>query len=210
MIFILLGPPGAGKGTQAARIVARRAIPQLSTGDMLRAAVSSGTPLGAKVKDIMDRGDLVSDAVIEEIITARIKQPDCARGFILDGAVRTVVQAEMIDRVLAREGRALDVVIELVVDEKELLKRLKSRIKDAKKAGQPLRADDNEKTFKKRQKVYRDQTAPLIPYYKAQGKLTQIDGMEPIEAVAKNIDAILDGLGTAKAPKPAKKSQAES
>ncbi|MEE2689918.1 MAG: adenylate kinase [Pseudomonadota bacterium] len=204
MILILLGPPGAGKGTQAQRIVETRGIPQLSTGDMLRAAIASGSELGKRVQGIMDRGDLVSDAVIEEIITARIQEPDCAKGFILDGAVRTVVQAEMIDRVLAKEGRSLDVVIELVVDEKELLNRLKNRIKEAQKAGQPLRADDNEKTFKKRQQVYREQTAPLIPYYKKQGKLRQVDGMGPIDQVAGEIDEILDGLEAGKPSKPSK------
>ncbi|MEQ8935067.1 MAG: nucleoside monophosphate kinase, partial [Amphiplicatus sp.] len=149
------------------------------------------------------RGDLVSDAVIEEIITARIQEPDCAKGFILDGAVRTVVQAEMIDRVLAKDGRALDVVIELVVNEKELLGRLKTRIKQAEKAGQPLRADDNEKTFKKRQQVYRDQTAPLIPYYREQGKLRQVDGMNSIDEVAAEIDGILDDLEAGKAARTA-------
>lgn len=195
MILILLGPPGAGKGTQAERIVKTRAIPQLSTGDMLRAEIASGSPLGKKVKAIMDRGDLVSDEVIEEILIERIKKPDCARGFILDGAVRTVGQAAMIDRVLAKEGRSLDVVIELVVDEGELLKRLKARIKQAKKASQPLRSDDNEETFRKRQRVYREQTAPLIPYYERQGKLRKVDGMGAIEAVARDIDAILDGIG---------------
>lgn len=195
MILILLGPPGAGKGTQAERIVKTRAIPQLSTGDMLRAEIASGSPLGKKVKAIMDRGDLVSDEVIEEILIERIKKPDCARGFILDGAVRTVGQAAMIDRVLAKEGRSLDVVIELVVDEGELLKRLKARIKQAKKASQPLRSDDNEETFRKRQRVYREQTAPLIPYYERQAKLRKVDGMGAIEAVARDIDAILDGIG---------------
>jgi len=195
VILILLGPPGAGKGTQAERIVKTRAIPQLSTGDMLRAEIASGSPLGKKVKAIMDRGDLVSDEVIEEILIERIKRPDCARGFILDGAVRTVGQAAMIDRVLAKEGRSLDVVIELVVDEGELLKRLKARIKQAKKASQPLRSDDNEETFRKRQRVYREQTAPLIPYYERQAKLRKVDGMGAIEAVARDIDAILDGIG---------------
>ncbi len=205
MILILLGPPGAGKGTQAQRIVEKRGIPQLSTGDMLRAAIAAGSELGMRVKAIMDRGDLVSDAVIEEIIAARIMAPDCARGFILDGAVRTAPQAEMIDRILSAQGRALDVVIELVVKEKELLKRLKNRIKEAEKAGQPVRPDDNEETFKKRQKVYREQTAPLIPYYKAQGKLREIDGMKPVEKVAAEIDKILDGVLAASRGKTAKK-----
>src|SRR5690606_565481 len=124
MILILLGAPGAGKGTQAQRIVETRRIPQLSTGDMLREAIQSGSPLGKKVQNIMDRGDLVSDEIIEKIITARIKEPDCAGGFILDGAVRTTGQAKMIDRVLKKQKRSLDVVIELVVDEEELVNRL--------------------------------------------------------------------------------------
>lgn len=192
MILILLGPPGAGKGTQAARIVETRKIPQLSTGDMLRAAIASGSGLGKKVQAIMDRGDLVSDEVIEDIITARIKEPDCQRGFILDGAVRTVGQAKMIDRVLKKQKRALDVVIEVVVDEEELVNRLKRRIDDTKAAGKPVRADDNEATFRKRQAVYREQTAPLIPYYKKQGKLRTVDGMGSVAAVAAEIDAVLD------------------
>lgn len=205
MILILLGPPGAGKGTQAQRIVEKRGIPQLSTGDMLRAAIAAGSPLGAKVKSIMDRGDLVSDAVIEEIIAARVVQSDCDRGFILDGAVRTVPQAEMIDRILTKQGRSLGVVIELVVDDKELLKRLKNRIKDTREAGRPVRPDDNEETFKNRQKVYRDQTAPLIPYYEAQGKLRRVDGMKPVEKVAAEIDKILDGLAASPRGKSVKK-----
>lgn len=205
MILILLGPPGAGKGTQAKRIVDKRGVPQLSTGDMLRAAIAAGSPLGQKVKGIMDRGDLVSDAVIEEILADRIRRPDCAKGFILDGAVRTLPQAEMLDRVLAREGRALDVVIELVVDEKELLKRLERRIEDARRAGQPVRPDDNPETFKKRQKVYKAETAPLIPHYKKQGKLRQIDGMATVETVAAEIDRILDAVEAGRSGKSAKK-----
>jgi adenylate kinase len=191
MILILLGPPGAGKGTQAARIVEKWGIPQLSTGDMLRAAIASGSSLGKKVKGVMDRGDLVSDAIIEEIITDRIAAPDCKPGFILDGAVRTVGQAQMIDRVLASKGRSLDVVIELVVDEEELVSRLKRRIEETRAAGKPVRPDDNEETFRKRQAVYRDQTAPLIPYYERQGKLRKVDGMGSVAEVAKAIDAIL-------------------
>ena len=192
MILILLGPPGAGKGTQAERIVRARGIPQLSTGDMLRAEIASGSALGKTVKGIMDRGDLVSDEVIEKIITARIRKPDCDGGFILDGAVRTVGQAKMIDRVLQKQKRALDVVIELVVDDEELVNRLKRRVADAKAAGKPVRPDDNEETFRKRQAVYREQTAPLIPYYAKQGKLRKVDGMGTVAAVAAAIDAILD------------------
>jgi adenylate kinase len=195
VILILLGAPGAGKGTQADRISKTRGIPQLSTGDMLRAAVASGSPLGMRVKDIMDRGDLVSDAVIEEIVTERIKAPDCAKGFILDGAVRTVGQAEMIDRVLGKQNRALDAVILLEVDEEILAGRLETRILQARENGQPLRADDNVETFRKRQDVYRAQTAPLVPYYEERGKLRRINGMGTIDEVAANIDAILDEIG---------------
>ena len=194
MILILLGPPGAGKGTQAQRIVDTRGIPQLSTGDMLREAISSGSPLGKKVQNIMDRGDLVSDEVIEQIITARIKERDCDGGFILDGAVRTVGQAKMIDRVLKKQKRALDLVIELVVDEEELVNRLNRRIEETRAAGKPVRADDNEETFRKRQAVYREQTAPLIPYYEKQGKLRKVDGMGSVTEVASAIDAILDEI----------------
>lgn len=194
MILILLGPPGAGKGTQAQRIVDERGIPQLSTGDMLRAAIASGSALGKKVQGIMDRGDLVSDDVIEQIVTARIKAPDCRKGFILDGAVRTVGQAKMIDRVLKKQKRDLDVVIELVVDEEELVNRLRRRIEETRAAGKPVRADDNEETFRKRQAVYRDQTAPLIPYYEKQGKLRKVDGMGSVAEVASSIDAILDEI----------------
>lgn len=199
MILILLGAPGAGKGTQAKRLVDKLGIPQLSTGEMLRAAVASGSALGKRVKDIMDRGDLVSDAVIEEIVTARVQEPDCRQGFILDGAVRTVVQAEMIDRVLGRLGRALDAVILLEVDERALLKRLENRIAEDRRAGRPVREDDTPETFRKRQEVYRAQTAPLIPYYERQGKLRRIDGMGSIDAVAAGIDAAL--AATKKSPK---------
>jgi adenylate kinase len=194
MILILLGPPGAGKGTQAERISRSRGVPQLSTGDMLRTEIASGSALGRKVKAIMERGDLVSDAVIEEILTARIKQPDCRPGFILDGAVRTIGQAKMIDRALKKQGRALDVVIELEVDEEALVERLKRRIAEARAAGKPVREDDNEETFRRRQAVYRQQTAPLIPYYERQGKLRKIDGMGTVEEVAAAIDRILDEI----------------
>jgi adenylate kinase len=198
MILILLGPPGAGKGTQAQRIVERRGIPQLSTGDMLRAERDSGSPLGRQVKAIMDGGNLVSDEIIEKLLTARIRQPDCENGFILDGAVRTVGQAKMIDRVLKKQRRALDVVIELVVDEDELVNRLKKRVADTKAAGKPVRPDDNEETFRKRQRVYREETAPLIPFYEKQGKLRKVDGMGSVAEVAAAIDAILDEFAAEK------------
>ena len=197
MILILLGPPGAGKGTQAKRLVEKFSIPQLATGDIFRAEIAAGTDLGRKVKAIMDRGDLVSDDVIEAVLSARIRKDDCKPGFILDGAVRTVVQAEMMDRILAREGRSLDAVVELVVDEDELVNRLNARITETKASGGETRKDDNEETFRHRQKVYREQTAPLIPFYEQQGKLFRVDGMGSIDEVAGAIDAVLEGVKVA-------------
>lgn len=194
MILILLGAPGSGKGTQAKLISENRKLPHLSTGDMLRTAMSAGTPLGNKVKDIISRGDLVSDEVIEGIISERIEAPDCKPGFILDGAVRTIPQAEMIDRLLAEHDRALDVVIEMQVDEEALVERLVNRVKEAAARGESVREDDNEETFRYRQKVYRNQTAPLIPHYERQGKLRTVDGMGTVEEVNRAIEAILNGV----------------
>ncbi|PQA85413.1 adenylate kinase [Hyphococcus luteus] len=194
MIVIFLGPPGAGKGTQAAHIVDRYGIPQLSTGDMLRAAVKAGTPVGQKAKAIMDAGNLVPDDVVAAIIEERIEQDDCAPGFLLDGFPRTVAQAEMLDQILVKKGRSVDVVIELQVDEAALLDRLRNRIKETLEKGGEVRADDNEETFAKRLGVYREQTAPLIPFYAGQGKLRPVDGMKAVEAVSADIDAILDPI----------------
>ncbi len=194
MIVIFLGPPGAGKGTQAAHIVERYGIPQLSTGDMLRAAVKAQSPVGLKAKAIMDAGNLVSDDVVAAIIEERIEADDCARGFLLDGFPRTIPQAEMLDAILAKMGLSVDVVIELKVDEAALIERLRSRVRETLARGETLRPDDNEETFAKRLGVYREQTAPLIPHFADQGKLRVVDGMKPVEAVSAEIDAVLDPI----------------
>jgi len=195
MILIFLGPPGAGKGTQAAHIVERYNIPQLSTGDMLRSAVAAQTPVGKKAKVVMDAGNLVSDDIVAAIVEERIEAEDCESGFLLDGFPRTDSQAEMLDVMLQKKGCAVDVVIELKVDETALLDRLKKRIAETKARGEEPRKDDNEETFKYRLQVYKDQTAPLIPFYTAQGKLKDVDGMGSVEAVSAQIDAILDDFG---------------
>lgn len=195
MILILLGPPGAGKGTQAVRIVEKYGIPQLSTGDMLRAAVAARTPVGLKAKAVMDAGNLVSDDIVAAIVEERIEEDDCEPGFLLDGFPRTVAQAEMLDAMLEKKGRPLDAVIELRVDEEALLDRLRNRIAETKARGEEVRKDDNEETFKHRLKVYKEQTAPLIPYYEKQGKLAVLDGMGSIEAVSAEIDAVLGKIG---------------
>lgn len=194
MILIFLGPPGAGKGTQAARIARTRGIPQLSTGDMLREAVANETEIGKKAKAIMDSGNLVSDDIVAGIVAERIERPDCAQGFMLDGFPRTLVQAEMLDTILKDHDRRLDVVLELRVDDEELVKRLNNRIAEAKAAGENVRADDNEETFRHRLSVYNEQTAPLIPYYEEKGLLKAVDGMQSIDEVAGDIDAILDAV----------------
>lgn len=194
MILIFLGPPGAGKGTQAQHIVKTRGIPQLSTGDMLRGAVAAKTPIGIKAKEVMDRGDLVSDEIVAGIVAERIEAEDCQPGFMLDGFPRTLPQAEMLDTLLAEKGRKLDIVLELQVDEEALVDRLNSRVAETKAAGGEVRADDNEETFRKRLEVYREQTAPLIPFYSEKGLLTALDGMSSIEEVSAEIDRVLDAL----------------
>ena len=187
MRIILLGPPGAGKGTQAVRIVERFAIPQLSTGDMLRAAVAAGTPVGLKAKAIMERGDLVPDDVVIGIVEDRIAQEDARNGFILDGFPRTVAQAEAFDAMLARRGLALDAVIEFKVDEGALVKRIETRAAETKARGEAVRNDDNPEVFKTRLAAYRAQTAPLSAYYRSKGALKSVDGMKPIEDVTREI-----------------------
>ncbi len=191
MKLILLGPPGAGKGTQAQRLVDRHGIVQLSTGDMLRAAVKAGTPVGLKAKDVMARGELVSDDIVVGIIEDRIAEPDCARGFILDGFPRTVAQAEALDLMLAKNGLALDAVIELKVDEGILVGRIEKRVAEMTARGEPVRADDNAESLKKRLDAYRAQTAPVSDYYASKGALKTVDGMAPIDDVTKAIAAHL-------------------
>lgn len=195
MRLILLGPPGAGKGTQAQRLVARHGIAQLSTGDMLRAAVAADTPVGRKAKDIMTRGELVPDDVVVAIVADRIAQPDASKGFILDGFPRTVPQARALDRLLADKGLKLDAVIELKVDENSLLKRIESRCAETTARGEALRADDNPEVLQRRLAAYRAQTAPLIAYYGDRGVLATVDGMAPITQVAAAIDRLLDRPG---------------
>lgn len=191
MRLILLGPPGAGKGTQAQRLVQRHGIVQLSTGDMLRAAVKAKTPIGRKAEAIMARGDLVPDDVVVAIVSDRIDQADARKGFILDGFPRTVAQAEALERLLKEKGLRLEAVVELQVDEGALLKRLESRIAEMRARGEPIRPDDNAEALKTRLHVYRTQTAPLIAFYGKKGVLKSVDGMAPIEAVGKAIDGAL-------------------
>jgi adenylate kinase len=194
MRLILLGPPGAGKGTQAQRLVAQYGIVQLSTGDMLRAAIKAATPVGRQVQEIMARGDLVPDDIVVAIVVQRSEQPDARKGFILDGFPRTVPQAAALDDMLAERGLALDAVIELRVDENALHQRIESRIAEASARGEQLRDDDNPDVLHRRLAAYRDQTAPLIDYYRHRGSLRTVDGMAPIPEVAAAIEqALLPG-----------------
>jgi len=191
MRLILLGPPGAGKGTQAQRLVRKYGIVQLSTGDMLRAAVAAGTPVGLRAKSIMDAGQLVPDDVVVSIIADRIGQPDAKRGFVLDGFPRTVPQAEALERLLAERGLKLDGVIELKVDEGILLKRIENRVAEMTARGEKLRADDNPDVLRGRLDAYRAQTAPLADHYAAKGMLKTVDGMAAVDEVTKAIHGLL-------------------
>jgi adenylate kinase len=215
MNIILLGPPGAGKGTQASRLVEERAMVQLSTGDMLRAAVAAGTAIGLKAKAVMEAGELVSDEIVDGILSARLDQGDIARGFILDGYPRTAVQAASLDRLLAEKGLKLDHVIELEVDEDALVDRISGRFSCAicntpyhdryklpKAEGVcdvcassdfKRRPDDNEAAVRTRMAEYRAKTQPILPHYEAQGIVRRVDGMADVEAVSAAIADILDG-----------------
>lgn len=194
MRLILLGPPGAGKGTQAERLVAKHGIPQLSTGDMLRAAVKAGTPIGQRAKAVMDAGELVSDEIVNGIVSERIDDKDCAKGFILDGYPRTLPQADAVEAMLAGKGMALDVVIELAVDDKALVGRILKRAEEAKAAGLPVRKDDNAVVFEERLREYYKKTAPLTGYYYAKKLLKTVDGMDPMDDVTAQIEAILKSV----------------
>jgi adenylate kinase len=190
--LVLFGPPGAGKGTQAKLLTQTRGLPQLSTGDMLRAAIAAETALGLECKAIMARGDLVSDAIVIGIIAERLSEPDCANGAIFDGFPRTIAQAEALDRLLEGFGKRIDLAIELKVNDESLIQRSESRVREMIAAGEAPRADDTPETLRNRLAVYYRNTAPLIAYYKNQGKLRTVDGMAPIPEVAKSIAALLE------------------
>ena len=209
MRLILLGPPGAGKGTQAQQLVEKHGIVQLSTGDMLRAAVKAGTVVGLRAKDIMARGELVPDEVVVAIVSDRISEPDARQGFILDGFPRTVPQAVALEKMLKEKGLKLDGVVELKVDSDILRRRIESRIAQAIARGEALRSDDDPEVLKRRVEAYREQTAPLVDYYRWQGSLKSVDGMKSIEEVAAAIDRALSEPPPKKATaKPATKAPA--
>jgi adenylate kinase len=216
MNIILLGPPGAGKGTQASRLERERGMVQLSTGDMLRAAVAAGSEIGRKAKAVMDAGELVSDEIVNGILSARLDQPDIEQGFILDGYPRTAAQAEALERLLAEKGKHLDHVVELVVDEEALVDRITGRFSCGKcgagyhdryklpriptlcdicgaEEAFKRRPDDNEQTVRNRLAEYRAKTAPILPFYEAKGIVSRIDGMAPIDEVTLGLEAVLAG-----------------
>jgi adenylate kinase len=192
MRLVLLGPPGAGKGTQAARLVEKFRLLHLSTGDMLRAAAEAGTPTGLAAKEIMARGDLVPDEVVVKIIEDRIAEKDAANGFVLDGFPRTVAQAQSLDAMLAAKGQKLDAVVELEVDAEKLVDRIVKRAEEAKRAGLPVRKDDDPAVFTTRLAAYRAQTAPVSAYYRGTGLLKAVNGMEPIDAVTRALGTALE------------------
>jgi adenylate kinase len=183
--LLLLGPPGAGKGTQARRLKARLGIPQISTGDILRAAQAAGTETGRQVKELMERGELVPDSVVIRVVEERLAQPDAQNGFVLDGFPRTLEQAKALDGLLARLGLRLERCVAIQVDEDKLVDRLRQR------GRLEHRPDDDEPTIRKRMDVYRERTAPLIAYYRSRGALTEVDGLGTVEEVGRRIDEAL-------------------
>jgi adenylate kinase len=205
MRLILLGPPGAGKGTQAQRLVQRHGIVQLSTGEMLRAAVAAGTAVGLKAKDIMASGGLVPDDIVIGIISDRLDQPDARKGFILDGFPRTVPQAQALDDLLKKKHIRLDAVVELRVNESALLQRVETRVAEMRARGEEVRIDDTPEVLSKRLASYRAMTEPLIHYYSERRKLLTVDGMMTIEHVTRQINRILAAIGAVDA-KSAKKA----
>jgi adenylate kinase len=205
MRLILLGPPGAGKGTQAQRLLHRYGIVQLSTGEMLRAAVAAGTPVGLKAKDIMASGALVPDDIVINIISDRLDQPDARKGFILDGFPRTVPQAQALDDLLKKKHIKLDAVVELRVNESALLQRVETRVAEMRARGEEVRIDDTPEVLSKRLASYRSLTEPLIHYYSERRKLLTVDGMMTIEHVTREINRILSAIGAVEA-KSAKKA----
>src|SRR3954451_24918301 len=205
MRLILLGPPGSGKGTQAQRLVSKHGIVQLSTGEMLRAAVAAGTPIGLQAKEIMSNGGLVPDEVVVGIISDRIEQPDAKNGFILDGFPRTVPQAAALDELLKKKHIKLDAVIELRVNESALLSRVETRVAEMRARGAEVRIDDTPEVLSKRLASYRSLTEPLIHYYSERRKLATVDGMMTIEHVTREINRILSAIGAVE-PKGAPKA----
>lgn len=191
MRVVLMGPPGAGKGTQAARIAARLGIPQLSTGDMLRAAVAAGTQIGRKAKAVMESGGLVPDDVVVAVVASRIAEADASGGFILDGFPRTRAQAEALNAMLAAAGLGLDVVVELAVDEGALLDRITVRAEEARGRGEPPRKDDDPTILRARLNAYRSETAQLVKYYEETGLLKRVDGLAPIDAVTTHVARVI-------------------
>jgi len=194
MRLILLGPPGAGKGTQAEKIAAGFGMPQLSTGDMLREAVASGTEIGLQAKEVMERGDLVPDALLVAAVVDRLDEPDAANGFVLDGFPRTLAQAEALDDELYRRGLQINAVLELKVDESVLVERVRTRAKQMAERGESVRSDDTPEVCERRLDVYRTQTAPVIEHYRSLGVLKSIDGLQPIEAVTDDLAAAIAAL----------------
>jgi adenylate kinase len=190
--IVIFGPPGAGKGTQARLLTESRGLPQLSTGDMLRAAIAAGTELGKQSKAIVDRGDLVSDNIVIGIIAERLDQPDCATGAVFDGFPRTIAQAEALDNLLESRGKKIDAAIELKVDDEMLIRRSENRMREMQAAGEMPRADDTPETLRIRLEVYYANTAPLIAWYNNQGKLRTVDGMASIPDVTHAIATVLD------------------